>query len=107
MNIQNNILCTIRIKPFKDKGTADITIIFENISLKELSNIKIELDTIISQENYTKDIQTENNSLVFKIAYEAQEKVSELLKEWILQTKNISLEKKQIFIAKLGGWFDF
>jgi len=108
MNIQNDTLCTIKIKPFKDEGTADITLSFNKISPQELSIISTELKARLSEKNY-KDKKTKeaDNSLIFQVAYEAQEQISKLFINWILQTENISLLNKQIFIAKLGGWFDF
>ncbi len=108
MNIQNEILCTIKIKPFKDEGTADITLSFNKISHQELSIIITELKAKLSEKNYkNKETNETNDSLIFQVAYEAQEQISKLFINWILQTENISLIKKQIFIAKLGGWFNF
>ncbi|EKD28126.1 MAG: hypothetical protein ACD_79C00422G0011 [uncultured bacterium] len=103
----NNSICELKIIPEKEKDRAQINLILTKSSWAELNHIyrsilnKIPAQVIINHDIF------HNNTFFLEIRYLFLEEVTKTIESTINESDGIILDKRQIFIKKLGGWFDF
>jgi len=97
----------LKIIPEKEKKCAQINVILSRAAWSDLHNFHMKLagslpaDPIIRQEVF------HNNTLFLEVEYDSLESITRKLEALLASESRLVLTRKQIFIKKLGGWFDF
>lgn len=97
----------IKIVPEKEKKLAQINIILKSSTWPELNSIYMKIIKGLPSDQVLKREIYRNNTLFIEIQYESLEGITQKIVSILAAEPDLELSKKQIFIKKLGGWFDF
>ncbi|MBN2144812.1 MAG: hypothetical protein JW774_09340 [Candidatus Aureabacteria bacterium] len=100
-------ICDIRIIPEKEKETAIISFTLNQRTWIELDAVYQNLMTIIPHRSVLSHlILADKMTLQLLIQYLDQEMIMKTAINLLEQQPGMKVGRKQIFIKKLGGWFD-
>ena len=97
----------IKITPQKEKNTAQIDILLKDSTWKDYPELHQKITDSIATQNLLKKEICDQSTLVLEITYGQLEAITHSVESVILSDGKLELSKKQIYILKLGGWFDF
>lgn len=97
----------IKITPQKEKNIAQINILLKDSAWKDYPELHQKITDSIPVQYLLKKEICDQSTLSLEIVYGQLEAISNTLESVILSDGKLELSKKQIYILKLGGWFDF
>lgn len=97
----------IKITPQKEKNTALINILLKDADWKDYALLLSKMEASIAPEHLLKKEITNSTTLLLEISYSMQEEIAQTLESLISSEGTLKLSKRQIYILKLGGWFDY
>lgn len=99
-------LYDIKITPLKEKNIAQITLLLKDSDWKDYEALQQRLtDSIPAQYLLKKEI-CDQATFFLEVVYGQLEEIINNLEIFLSSDGTLKLSKKQIYILKLGGWFD-
>ena len=96
----------IKITPQKEKNIAQINLLLNDSEWKDYAELLQKItDSIPAQYLLKKEIP-DPTTLFLEVAYGQLEEIANNLETLFSSDGKLKLSKKQIYILKLGGWFD-
>ncbi len=97
----------LKITPQKEKNTAHIHLLLKDSEWNNYSELQQKItDSIPGQYLLKKEIP-DQTTLFLEVAYGQLEEIANSLENLLSSDGKFKLSKKQIYILKLGGWFDY
>ena len=97
----------IKITPQKENNIAQILIHLNDTHWEEHQKLHQKIEDSIPAQHLLKKELSDQNSLLLEITYGQLEEISRSLEDIFSSDGQLTLSSKQIYILKLGGWFDF
>lgn len=100
-------LYDIKITPLKEKNIAQISLLLKDSAWKDYEALFQKIGDSLAKEHLLKKELSDPSTLLLEITYGELEAFSNTLESVLSSDATLKLSKKQIYILKLGGWFDF
>jgi hypothetical protein len=99
--------CEIRIVPKKEKNRAEVNLVLLTSAWNEINRVSLHILREIPDGALLKSEIFRNNTLYLEVRYDFLESVTRSVEAILAAYPEMEIRQKQIFIKKLGGWFDF